>query len=92
MQKVIRHSRRFVKRYKKLPASVKKVFKEKVVMFLEDHRDVRLGTHKLHGRDKDKLAFEVTGDIRVVFTLHKEKDRMLITFTFLDIGTHNQVY
>jgi len=61
---------------------------ERIGLFLEDRSDSRLKDHPLTGNLKDKRAFSVTGDYRIIYQ-EIEGELVLI---FLDIGTHSQVY
>ena len=54
--------------------------------FAENQDDQILKNHELAGKLAGHRAFSVTGDIRVVYYIHKD-----IAY-FVDIGTHNQVY
>ena len=62
-------------------------FEEKLTLLQLNPFDPKLETHKLSGLLKDRLAFSVTYDCRVIFSF-KGKE----TIVLLDIGTHEQVY
>jgi mRNA-degrading endonuclease YafQ of YafQ-DinJ toxin-antitoxin module len=79
----IRAFQRAVKRQKELDP----IFEEKLSVFTQNPRDKLLGTHKLHGKLRHKLAFWVTPKLRVVFS-HVDST----TVIFEDFGTHDQVY
>ncbi len=79
----------FVKIYKKRfsnKPNVKLRFEEKLRLFVVNENDPILKNHALGKKMLGKHAFSVTGDIRVVYYIHKN-----IAY-FVDIGTHNQVY
>ena len=59
----------------------------RVLWFKKNTEDTRLGSHELHRGMKGKCAFEITGDIRIVY---KWVGRNAVTF--LDIGGHEEVY
>lgn len=61
-------------------------FDERVKLFLKSPNHPILKSHKLKGKKKDRRAFSVTGDIRVVYFIERD------IIYFIDIGTHNQVY
>lgn len=61
-------------------------FDERVKLFLNSPNHPILKSHRLRGKKKDRRAFSVTGDIRVVYFIEGD------IIYFIDIGTHNQVY
>lgn len=61
-------------------------FMKRLERFKKGERDQPLNDHALTGDLKGKRAFSITGDVRVVYEETAE------VITFLDIGTHNQVY
>ena len=79
----------FIKIFKKRFVHKKNIqnkFDERLKKFTQDPQSPLLNDHELSGRLKGHRAFSVTGDIRVVYHMHKG-----IAY-FIDIGTHNQVY
>jgi len=61
--------------------------KQRIKLFRTNPQDTRLGNHSLTGRLKDKWAFSITEDIRIVYEwLGKTNAR------FLTIGSHTKVY
>ncbi|MEK7576763.1 MAG: type II toxin-antitoxin system mRNA interferase toxin, RelE/StbE family [Patescibacteria group bacterium] len=79
----IRVSKLFEKQYKKLPAQIKELAKQKEFVFRANPFDSRLGIHKLHGKEKELWAFWINRSYRIKFAF-LEKGRVL----FLEIGTH----
>jgi len=75
----------FDKRIKQIPNLLEK-FNERYRLFIKDESNILLRSHQLTGHLKGKQAFNITGDIRIIF---QKKGN---TVEFLDIGTHNQVY
>lgn len=63
-----------------------KQFEERFALFITGYRDTPLNDHALTGNLAGKRSFSITGDIRVIY---EETDT---TITFIDIGTHSQVY
>lgn len=59
---------------------------ERITLFQKDPRDLVLKDHLLKGGQRQRRAFSITGDIRIVY--RRIDDGIL----FYDIGTHNQVY
>jgi mRNA-degrading endonuclease YafQ of YafQ-DinJ toxin-antitoxin module len=77
-------ARDFRKQFAKLPFSVKELAQEKIEVFKEDPFDQRLKTHKLHGREKEYLAFSINQTYRIKFAF-LEDDEVF----FAEIGTHD---
>jgi mRNA-degrading endonuclease YafQ of YafQ-DinJ toxin-antitoxin module len=92
MKKIIQRTRRFEKSFAKLSSKVQRKFIEKLEIFLENEHHSSLKTHRLKGKKKEKYAFSITDDIRAIYNKNKQNDKIIIIFTFVDIGTHNQVY
>ena len=75
------------RQYKKLPTTIKFRAEEKEEFFVANPLDQRLGTHKLHGKDREHWAYWVTRKIRIKF-LFLTNNSVL----YLEIGTHDEVY
>lgn len=80
----IRYSKKFLKNLSRLPARFLDEAQEKEIIFKSHPFDPRLGTHKLHGKEKDIWAFSVNRSYRIKF-LFLDGTSVL----FLDIGTHD---
>lgn len=79
----------FIKVYKKRftnKLNIQKRFEERIKKFSDNPRDIILKDHPLSEKMEGFRSFSITGDVRVVYYIHKE------TAYFIDIGTHNQVY
>lgn len=81
----IYHSRKFAKRYKKLPNEIKLLAEKREEVFRKDPFDPRLKTHKLKGELSDYYSFSISCHFRIVF--HFEKKDII----FDTVGTH-EVY
>lgn len=79
----IEYSEKFLKQSLRLPRHIKEIAKEKEIIFRNDVFDQRLGTHKLHGKDKKVWAFWITNSYRIKFVF-LNGDKVL----FLEVGTH----
>jgi addiction module RelE/StbE family toxin len=84
----IRYHKKFEKRFKKLPPSLKKKTISAIRKFVKDPFDKTLANHPLTGKLLGKRAFSVTGDIRIVF----EEYNSYVLVIMLDVGSHSQVY
>lgn len=85
----IHYHKSFLKAYRKNIQVNKKLdlqFRRRVDIFKQNHMHPILRNHPLRGNKKGLRSFSITGDVRVVY--FSEDDSV----TFLDIGTHNQVY
>lgn len=84
---VIKTTKGFDKQYAKLDSKVKVSFKRKVELFKANPFDARLRNHALKGKFLGFRSIDVTGDVRVLYTVQGD---MVIIFGF--IGTHSQLY
>lgn len=66
---------------------LKRQFREKMALFLEDPFDSQLRTHKLSGKLKGTWAFSINDDYRILFEFI-DKNKVLL----IDFGTHDEVY
>jgi addiction module RelE/StbE family toxin len=66
---------------------LKRQFREKMEMFLEEPFDSQLRTHKLSGKLKGTWAFSINDEYRVIFEFINTHKVLLI-----DFGTHDEVY
>ena len=82
--KRVEYNRKFLKRLSKLPDKIINEAQEKEVIFRANASDQRLGTHKLHGKDKDCWAFWINHSYRVKFIFLSDGEVL-----FLDVGTHD---
>ena len=78
---------RFDRRYKKLPAKIKDRAEEREAIFKLNPFDLRLETHKLHGKQKDEWSYSIGYDYRIMFIFLKNGDVI-----YTDVGTHDEVY
>ena len=83
----IRLHRNFIKKYILLPKKIKEKFKERRNVFVENKFDPILNNHNVEKRFPGCRSINVTGDYRAIF---KEDKRNV--FTFVNIGTHSELY
>jgi len=76
----------YLKRIHRHP-QLKRQFREKMEMFLEEPFDSQLRTHKLSGKLKGTWAFSINDEYRVIFEFINTHKVLLI-----DFGTHDEVY
>jgi len=92
MKIIIQRTKGFEKAFKKLRRRSQEVFIERLGIFIENPDHPLLKVHELKGNLKNHYAFSVSGDLRAIFTKQVDNKQIVIIFTFIDIGTHNQVY
>ncbi|MDZ7696485.1 MAG: type II toxin-antitoxin system mRNA interferase toxin, RelE/StbE family [Deltaproteobacteria bacterium] len=66
---------------------LKRQFRERMKLFLEEPFDPQLRTHKLSGKLKGTWGFSINDDYRVLFEF-LDKDKVML----IDFGTHDEVY
>lgn len=86
----IRTSGDFDKDYRDLikeSPEIKKEAARKLILFSNNPLDTRLRSHKLSGRLRDKWAFSITYDVRIIYEWRGKAN-----VRFLAIGKHDKVY
>jgi addiction module RelE/StbE family toxin len=84
MKNKVFYQKIFLKKFKKLPASIQQKVFEKEEIFKKDFFDPQLKTHKLHGRFKSYYAFSIDFEYRVIFDFDQDKN-----IRFYSIGKHD---
>lgn len=76
---------RFRRSFRGLDNEKKTQAEESIALFRSDPFNIRLDTHRLHGKLKKQWSFSVTNRDRVLFEfLNKDQTEVV----FLDIGDH----
>jgi len=83
----IGYSKQFKKQYKKLHKNNRDKFVVKLNLLLKNPNNPALSLHKLHGKLKNHMSINVTGDIRAVFVYISS-----YTIDFVAIGSHSDLY
>ncbi|MDZ7586894.1 MAG: type II toxin-antitoxin system mRNA interferase toxin, RelE/StbE family [Patescibacteria group bacterium] len=78
----------FNRRLKKLTPQVKNKFTNLIVLFSENPFHPRLKTHKLTGQLKNRYAFSITPNLKVIFKFIDNHQTALL----ISVGSHDQVY
>ena len=86
----ISFSKRFTKRYQKIPAKVQVQFKVKIGIFEQNKFDPRLRNHGLSGEWQGCRSIDITGDWRAVY--EELAGGAVEWVEFVEIGTHSQLY
>lgn len=84
---LIETTKTFDKQYAKVHVKVKVAFKQRVEIFRANPFDSRLRNHALKGKYLGYRSIDITGDVRVLYTVQGDT---LIILGF--IGTHSQLY
>lgn len=77
----------FLKAYKQCPLNVRKQFRERLQLFLEDSYHPLLRHHALRGEWKGLRSINVTGDYRAIFCYADNEN-----VEFFTIDTHSNLY
>lgn len=77
---------KFDRQYRKLTVAIKLLAEEKEKIFVRSPFGSRLGTHKLHGKDRKHWAYWVDRKMRIKFIF---LDGAVL---YLEIGSHDEVY
>jgi len=89
MNKQVIYSTKFQKHYSKRILNQKNLLRKvekRVELFCINPNDPLLNNHRLKGEKNLLSSFSVTGDYRIIYREYSDH------YSFLDIGTHNQVY
>ena len=84
----IYYHRNFNKAFLKLSPKMQEKVEETIESFQNDPHDPQLDNHALHGKQKGKRAISAGGDLRLIFQVERNYERV----QFIQVGTHNQVY
>lgn len=79
--------RKFDKMFEKLPELVKRKFRERKHLFLQDLFHPLLNNHALTGPYETFRSINVTGDYRALYRHLSEKEIL-----FTHIGTHHELF
>ena len=79
--------RNFKKKFKKLSPKIKRIYFEKVGVFINDPFHPSLHNHSVAPQYPGWRSIDITGDFRVLFEPKKEN-----LVLFMKIGTHSELY
>jgi addiction module RelE/StbE family toxin len=77
----------FSKNYKKLSETVRKQFKHRLMLFVENPFHPLLNNHVLHGEWQNFRSINITGNIRAIYQPIGD-----YTAEFVIIDTHSNLY
>jgi addiction module RelE/StbE family toxin len=84
----IEYSKRFIKEFKKCPDYIKKAFKVRLIIFIDNQQHPILNNHQLTGKLKDYSSININGDWRGIFQIINSGEIIY----FVAIGTHSRLY
>lgn len=83
---IIYYHPHFQRKYRGLEKQIQTQAEESVALFRCDPFNIRLDTHRLHGKLKKQWSFSVNNHHRILFEfLNKTKTEVV----FLDVGPHS---
>lgn len=77
----------FSKAYTKSSPKIKRLFNERLEIFMESEFNPILNNHKLYTPFEGHRSINITGDVRAIY---KRRDKN--TIVFYKLGTHSQLY
>lgn len=80
----IGYTQEFIRRYDKLPNTLKEEVKEKIQLFKDRKNHQRLKVHKLHGKYQGFFGFSIDRKYRVMFEWISDEEARLHT-----VGDHS---
>ena len=82
---IVYYHPRFQRSFRKLDRNVKKQGEGVVALFKRDPFNIRLDTHRLHGKLERQWSFSIDSRNRILFEF---LDKVQKEVVFLDIGDH----
>jgi len=87
---MLRYDPLFLKKLKKANVRIRKRFKERITLFIENPLDSQLHNHALQREYQGHRSIDITSDWRAIYTEKKEDDEVVAYF--ITIGTHRDLY
>ena len=84
----VHYAKRFEARFRRLSHAYKRAVAEIIEAFIDTPYAGSLGNHALRGTMTGKRSLSVDHDLCIVFTVKGDYEEV----TFLDVGTHSEVY
>ena len=86
----VRYTANFLKQLKKSNVRMRKAFKERLLLFVKDSRDLELNNHPLQEEYIGFRSIDITVDYRAIYKEVTAEDGTYIYFT--SFGTHTKLY
>ena len=87
---IIKYTDNFLKQLKKSDVRMRKAFKGRLLLFIENPNDLELNNHPLQKEYVGFRSIDITADHRAVYKEVIQEDDTYIYFT--SFGTHHQLY
>lgn len=87
---IVKYTNSFLKQLKKSDVRIRKAFKQRLLLFVENPNDLELNNHPLQREYVGFRSIDITADYRAVYKEVIAEDDTYIYFT--SFGTHPQLY
>lgn len=87
---IVKYTDNFLKQLKKSDVRIRKAFKQRLTLFVENPNDLELNNHPLQKEYAGFRSIDITANYRAIYKEVIQKDDTYIYFT--SFGTHAQLY
>lgn len=87
---IVKYTDNFLKQLKKSDVRIRKAFKQRLLLFVENPNDLELNNHPLQKEYVGFRSIDMTANYRAVYREVIQEDNTYIYFT--SFGTHSQLY
>lgn len=87
---IVKYTDNFLKLLKKSDVRIRKAFKQRLLLFIENPDDLELNNHSLQREYAGFRSIDITADYRAIYKEVIQEDDTYIYFT--SFGTHSQLY
>ena len=87
---IVKYTDSFLKQLKKTNVRIRKAFKQRLLLFVENPNDLELNNHPLREPYLGYRSIDITADYRAIYKEIVQEDDTYIYFT--SFGTHTQLY
>lgn len=87
---IVKYTDSFLKQLKKSDIRIRKAFKQRLLLFVENPNDLELNNHPLQREYVGFRSIDITADYRAIYKEVIQEDDTYIYFT--SFGTHTQLY
>ena len=87
---IVKYTDSFLRQLKKSDVRIRKAFKKRLLLFIENPNDLELNNHPLREPYLGYRSIDITADYRAIYKEIVQEDDTYIYFT--SFGTHTQLY
>ena len=87
---IVKYTDSFLKQLKKTNVRIRKAFKQRLLLFVENPNDLELNNHPLREPYLGYRSIDITADYRAIYKEIVQEHDTYIYFT--SFGTHTQLY